>query len=157
MKTNHHLPYKNWDVGFPLFLFNCFLGIMLLSESSISRIFLKPNRFWLWKKWWIKYRLTSERNVMKNAQNDKIIIIRPFTWNQIFLYLKKLLENCNVNADMKVFQYICLYIKTMSKVLHYNTVYFLRHTYLRYMICLFTNIQKQEKMLKSSLLENSKV
>ena len=25
---------------------------------------------------------------MKNAQNDKIIIIRPFTWNQIFLYLK---------------------------------------------------------------------
>ena len=59
---------------------------------------------------------------MKNAQNDKIIIIRPFTWNQIFLYLKKLLENCNVNADMKVFQYICLYIKTMSKVLHYNTV-----------------------------------
>ena len=39
----------------------------------------------------------------------------------------------------------------MSKVLDYNTVYFLRYTQPKYMKCLFTNIQKQQNMLKSSL------
>ena len=46
MKTNHHLLYENWDVGFPLFVSHPFLETMLLSESLISRIFLKRNRFW---------------------------------------------------------------------------------------------------------------
>ena len=36
----------------------------------------------------------------------------------------------------------------MPKILHYNTVYFLRYTQPRYMKCLFTNIQKQKNMLK---------
>ena len=49
MKTNHHLIYENWDIGFPLFLFHPFLETMLLSESLISRIVLKPNRFWFQK------------------------------------------------------------------------------------------------------------
>ena len=37
----------------------------------------------------------------------------------------------------------------MPKVLHYNTVYFLRYTLPRYMKSLFTNIQKEQNMLKS--------
>ena len=49
MKKNHRLLCENWDVGFPLFLFQPFLKTMLLSESLISRIFLKPNRFWFQK------------------------------------------------------------------------------------------------------------
>ena len=40
----------------------------------------------------------------------------------------------------------------MPKVLHYNIIYFLRYPPPRYMQCLFTNIQKQQNMLKSSLL-----
>ena len=39
-----------------------YLEAMLWSESWISRIFLKPNRFWL-QKMREKYSLTSERNV----------------------------------------------------------------------------------------------
>ena len=46
---------------------------MVLSESLISRIFLKPNRFWFQKNDGKSYRLTSEGNVRKNAQNDKTI------------------------------------------------------------------------------------
>ena len=49
MKTNHHLLYQNWDVGFALFLFHPCLETSLLSQSLISRIFLKPNRFWFQK------------------------------------------------------------------------------------------------------------
>ena len=56
---------------FPLFLFHPFLETMLLSESLISRIFLKP--ILILKKWWKKYRLTSERNIRKIEQNGKII------------------------------------------------------------------------------------
>ena len=40
----------------------------------------------------------------------------------------------------------------MLKILHYNTFYFLRHAYVRYVKSLFTNIQKQYNMLKISLL-----
>ena len=47
---------------------------MVLSESLISRIFLKPNRFWFQKNDGKSYRLTSEGNVRKNTQNDKTII-----------------------------------------------------------------------------------
>ena len=43
--------------------------------------------------------MTSERNVRKNAQNDKIIIntiyMKPFS-----LGFKKLSEKCNVNAPL---------------------------------------------------------
>ena len=47
-----------------------FSETMLRSESLICRIFL---RFWFQKNTG-KYRLTSERNVRKNAKNNKIII-----------------------------------------------------------------------------------
>ena len=40
----------------------------------------------------------------------------------------------------------------MAKVSHYTTVYFLRYKHPRYMKFLFTNIQKQQNTLKSSLL-----
>ena len=40
----------------------------------------------------------------------------------------------------------------MPKVSHYNNVHFLKYKHPRYMKCLFTNIQKQKNMLKSSLL-----
>ena len=40
----------------------------------------------------------------------------------------------------------------MPKVLQYNAVYFLRYMHPKYMKCLFTNVQKQYNMLKSSLL-----
>ena len=40
----------------------------------------------------------------------------------------------------------------MPKASHYNTAYFLTDTHPRCMTCLFTNIQKQWNMLKSSLL-----
>ena len=44
------------------------------------------------------------------------------------------------------------YENNMPKVSHCNTVYFVRYTHPRYMKCLFTNIQKQKNILKSSLL-----
>ena len=74
IKTNHHSLYENWDIGFLLFLFHPFLETMLLPESLISRIFLKPNRFWFQKNDGRKQRLTSEGNARENTQNDKIII-----------------------------------------------------------------------------------
>ena len=40
----------------------------------------------------------------------------------------------------------------MPKVSHYNNVHFVKYKHPRYMKCLFTNIQKQKNMLKSSLL-----
>ena len=40
----------------------------------------------------------------------------------------------------------------MPKVSHYSRIYFLRYEHPRYMKCWFTNIQKQQNMLKSSLL-----
>ena len=36
----------------------------------------------------------------------------------------------------------------MPKVSHYNAVSFLRSTHPRYLKCLFTNMQKQQNMLK---------
>ena len=44
----------------------------------------------------------------------------------------------------------------MPKVSHYNSIYFLSYAHLKYMICLFTNISKQQNMLKSSLLIKKK-
>ena len=38
----------------------------------------------------------------------------------------------------------------MPKVSHYNPIYFLNYTHLRYMICLFTSIQKQYNTLKAA-------
>ena len=40
----------------------------------------------------------------------------------------------------------------MLKIWHYKTIYFLRYMHPKYMKCLFTNIQKQQNMLKTSLL-----
>ena len=44
----------------------------------------------------------------------------------------------------------------MLKISHYNTIYFLRNTFPRYMKCLFTNTQKQQIILKSCLLFKKK-
>ena len=57
------------------------------------------------------------------------------------------------NADMKILQYIGLHIKNTTKqVAHYNAFCLLRYAHFRYAKCLFTNIQKSQNMLKSSLL-----
>ena len=40
----------------------------------------------------------------------------------------------------------------MLKISHENTFYFLRNAHVRYLKSLFTNIQKQQNMLKISLL-----
>ena len=48
-----------------------------------------------------KYRLTSERNVGKNAQNDKIIINTIYMKPCFPIIKKKLSENCNVNAPQE--------------------------------------------------------
>ena len=40
----------------------------------------------------------------------------------------------------------------MLKISHKNTFYFLRYVRVRYVKSLFTNIQKQQKMLKISLI-----
>ena len=42
--------------------------------------------------------------------------------------------------------------KNMSKISHLNTFYFCRYTHVRYVKSLFTNIPKQQNMLKISLL-----
>ena len=42
--------------------------------------------------------------------------------------------------------------KKMSKVSYYNSIYFLSYVHPRYMKCMFTNIQKQQNMLKGSLV-----
>ena len=49
--------------------------------------------------------------------------------------------------------------KNMSKISHCTIIYFLSYAHPRYMKCLFTNMQKQSNMLKSSLLfkENTNV
>ena len=39
----------------------------------------------------------------------------------------------------------------MPKVKYYDSIYFLSYANPKYMKCLFTNIQKQKNMLKSSL------
>ena len=44
--------------------------------------------------------MTSERNVRKNAQNDKIII-NTIYMKPCFPIIKKLSENCNVNAPLQ--------------------------------------------------------
>ena len=57
---NHLERYRN----------NAFIKTMLLSKSLISRIW----SILVSKKIWKKYRLTSEGNARKNAQNYKAII-----------------------------------------------------------------------------------
>ena len=44
----------------------------------------------------------------------------------------------------------------MPKVSHYSSIYYLSYTHPRYMKSLFTNIKKQQNMLKSSLLFKKK-
>ena len=44
------------------------------------------------------------------------------------------------------------YENNMSKISHKNTFYFLRYAHVTYVENLFTNIQKQENILKISLL-----
>ena len=54
---------------------------------------------------------------------------------------------------MKILQYVRLHIKDrMTQIAHYNTFHFLRYTHFRYAKYLFTNMQKQKDMIKSSLL-----
>ena len=49
------------------------------------------------------------------------------------------------NADMKICQYLQLYIKnTMPNISHFNTSYVLRYAHSRYVKCLFANIQTME-------------
>ena len=40
----------------------------------------------------------------------------------------------------------------MLKISHPNTFYFLSYTHVRYVKCLFTNIQKQQSIVEISLL-----
>ena len=52
---------------------------------------------------------------------------------------------------------ICLYLRlhmeiNMPKNLHHNTFYVLRYAHVRYIKCLFTNIRKQKKMIRISLI-----
>ena len=57
------------------------------------------------------------------------------------------------NADMKICQYLRLYIKSkMPKVSHYNTLYFLRYVQPRWVKCLFANTHKQWNTSKISLI-----
>ena len=42
----------------------------------------------------------------------------------------------------------------MPQISHYKSIYFLSYAHQRYMKCLFTNMQGQKNMLKSSLLFN---
>ena len=56
---------------------------------------------------------------------------------------------------MKILQYIHLYMKNaITQIARYYTFHPLRYVHLRYAKCLFTNIQKQQNTLKSSLLFN---
>ena len=56
------------------------------------------------------------------------------------------------NADLKICLYLCLHKNNMPKISHYNSIYFLRSAQVIYVKCLFTNTQKQQHMLKISLL-----
>ena len=48
------------------------------------------------------------------------------------------------NKDMKILQYIQLYIKnSTTQITHYSTFHFLRYVQLKYGKSLFTNLQKQ--------------
>ena len=48
-----------------------------------------------------KIQMTSERNVRKNAQNNKIIINTIYMKPCFPITKKKLSENCNVNAPQE--------------------------------------------------------
>ena len=48
-----------------------------------------------------KLQMTSERNVRKNAQNNKIIINTIYIKPCFPIIKKKLSENCNVNAPQE--------------------------------------------------------
>ena len=54
-----------------------------------------------------------------------------------------LINRCT-NKDMKILQYIQLYIKnSTTQITHYSTFHFLRYVQLKYGKSLFTNLQKQ--------------
>ena len=54
---------------------------------------------------------------------------------------------------MKILQQNGLHIKdSTTQIAHYNTFHFLRYAHFRSAKYLFTNIQKQKNMLKSTLL-----
>ena len=48
--------------------------------------------------------------------------------------------------------FLSSYENNMFKILHNNTFYFLRYAHVKYVESLFTNIQKQQNVLKISLL-----
>ena len=57
------------------------------------------------------------------------------------------------NADWKICLYLRLHMNiNMPKISYYNIFYILRYANVRYVKCLFTNIQKQWNMSKISLL-----
>ena len=50
---------------------------------------------------------------------------------------------------------ICLYVKNCTtQIAHYNIFHFFHFWYFRFAKCMFTNIQKQLDLLKSSLIFN---
>ena len=58
-----------------------------------------------------------------------------------------------LNAYMKILQYVHFYIKNrITHIAHCNIFHFLRYAHFKYAKCLFTNIQKQQNTLKSTLL-----
>ena len=87
----------NWDIAFPLFLFHPFLETKILSKSLISRTFLKPNRLRFQKNAW--KIIDSSQKALVGKMHKLIKQLLPlFTWNQKFLKLNEMSENCNVNA-----------------------------------------------------------
>ena len=59
---------------------------------------------------------------------------------------------------MKILQYIYLHMKnSILQIAHCNTCHPLRYAHVRYAKYLFTNIQKQQNMLKSSKVQTLRV
>ena len=57
---------------------------------------------------------------------------------------------------MQIWKSAYIFVLHMSmnlpKISHYKTLFFVRYVYVRYVKCLFTNIQKQQNTLKNGLL-----
>ena len=67
--------------------------------------------------------------------------------------LPLIVTRCTTRLSFYKRSYIRLHIKNSNtQIAHYNTFHPLRYSLLRYTKCLFTNIQKQQNTLKSSLL-----
>ena len=119
-----------------------------------------------WWASWIRFPLASVNSLSAN----------PTTWsNTLKEFVGKLPTNCLSVLDhfvklalrglswgleiegtllqhLKIYKYLCLHKKNMPKFSHYRSIYFLSYAHTRYTICLFTNIQKQHNMLRSSPL-----